>query len=584
MPTINPNLIPTKPPGTLFNALSGGDTTLSIRWMTPVDPAFYECINRPMADITVRQLIIAKAVDGIQVQLGHQTTYPFLIQPRISSGTTSIDMPLRWIWDIHASLPKKWNKLRLAKIKRISGENSSTSGYTGTLRFIFTANQLTSTNEVSIFYADYNIGSNLTYQRCILNVITETQGESIRINQGEQATVCGFITFMTLDTQLDNTKNLLEFLEPPLDTTDSDSNSQYDNPAVYDIADSIAGDDDITGDYSAVVISHGTGLLTDSAWNCIPELDSNAMTWINTFNYPFATEATLTSVDNITIPVGLFQEFNIVAPASDQPTGDTSGTYYPVWISRIEKIGITQLRFYFATYNVTDTVTGGAPSTEAIEFATLDLYDNNVAGTVIEITPLNNLQLKYGTDSAQWEQGFGRGHVVLSEVWGNTSSIIHDFFDQFNSIVTTPADTIFGQLSTRISSYAISRVPKYIPTVGQSNALLGSTSRLATPIYPSYDNRYVTEQDQGLGRQIDLEAQSGISPNTNIDRYGYSGSLAHKMIKLVVNSDNLGSAPNFYETSILPRLRILLGRDPQFGDMWFNGTRFAIFNGDTWQG
>ena len=582
MPNINSNLIPTKPPGTLFESLCN-DTTLKIRWLTAKDPAFYESINRPIADVSVRQLIIAKAVDAIQVQLGHQTTYPFMVQPRIGIGTNSIDMPMRWIWDIQASLPKKWHNLRLARIERISGTNGDTVGYTGKLRFIFTANIQNSTVEVSIFYADYEINSQLTFQRHALNVVTS--GPTTYIQQSEQETVCGFITFLTLDTDLDNTKNLLEFLAPPIDSTDSNNDLLYDNPSVFELVDTMAGGTEVTGDYSTVIMSHGTGLLIDSAWNSIPELDSDIMTWINSFNYPFGSDCTLTSTDNIAIPTGLFKEFTIVAPASDSPTGDTSGTYYPVWVSRIEKIGTgNQLRFYFATYNVTDSAAGGSPSTEAIEFATLDLYDNYTSGTIVDINPLNNLQLKYGTDSSQWEQGFGKGHVVLSSLWGGTSSIIADFFNQFDSIITTPADTTFSQLSTRISSFGVNRISKYTPTVSQSNALLGSTSRLPVPIIPSYDNRFITEQDQGLGRQIDLEAQAGITPNVNIDRYGYSGSLAHRMVKLVINTDNLGSIPNFYELNVLPRLRILLGRDPQFGDMWYNGTRFAIFNGDTWQG
>jgi hypothetical protein len=94
----------------------------------------------------------------------------------------------------------------------------------------------------------------------------------------------------------------------------------------------------------------------------------------------------------------------------------------------------------------------------------------------------------------------------------------------------------------------------------------------------------VTEQDQGLGDQIDLEAVSGITPHDAIDRYGYSGGLAHRCVKLIVDADQLGSDSNVYTTHILPRLRALLGRDPQFGDWWYNGTRVMFNNGDAWQG
>lgn len=101
---------------------------------------------------------------------------------------------------------------------------------------------------------------------------------------------------------------------------------------------------------------------------------------------------------------------------------------------------------------------------------------------------------------------------------------------------------------------------------------------------PSTDNRYVTELDQGLGNQVDLEAVAGIVSNASIDRYGYSGSLCHKMIKMVIDATDLGNDTTFYTNEILPRLTALLGRAPQFGDYWFDGTRFKIFNGDTWQG
>jgi hypothetical protein len=56
------------------------------------------------------------------------------------------------------------------------------------------------------------------------------------------------------------------------------------------------------------------------------------------------------------------------------------------------------------------------------------------------------------------------------------------------------------------------------------------------------------------------------------------------VVKLVVSADSLGDNPTTYTNEILPRLRILLGRDPRFGDFWYNGTRLMFFNGDSWQG
>jgi len=575
-------MVPTKTPGTLFSSLTTDDT-LNIRWLVSADPVMYEVLNRPIADVALRQLVIAKAVDTLQLRLGHQVLFPYVVQPRLSSNVTEVDVPIGLIWDIHASLPKKWEKLRLAKIKRLSGANSDTDGYTGTLRLIFTANIQGSSTEVSIFYADYQIDSNLTYQPVRLQVVTNTE-ESVVINPGEEETVGGYILFKTLDQNVEQVQAFYNLLEPS-DLTDSDSDGLYDNPSIYEISDTVSGGSAVTDDYSVSVLSHGTGLLTDSAWNAIPQLDSDIQSWLTSFNYPFDATANRRSIDGITIPNGLFREFNITAPAGDQPTGDTTGTYYPVWISRIERVGSgsSQIRLYFATYNITDTETGGTPSTQTVEFATLDLLRSYTDGEIVEIIPIDDLLLKSSSD-AEFEQHFGRGHVVLSSLWAKTTTDVDDFFDAFGSIVDNPADTEYTQSSTRISSFGLSRVPKYIPTIGQSRALAGSTSRRTVPIYPNDDNRYVCEQDQGLGNQVDIEAQPGITPNAAIDRYGYTGALNHRVVRLVVNATLLGNDPTFYDTQVLPRLRILFGRDPIFADVWFNGTRFMTYTGDTWVG
>ncbi len=584
MPTITPSMVPTKAPGTLFSALTGDDTTLQIRWLRPIDPAFYETLNRPMSDIVVRQLVIAKAVDALQIRLGHQALFPYLTQPKVGSGTDEADVPLGWIWDFHASLPKKWEKLRLAKIKRLSGTNGETEGYSGWLRLIFTAAVENSTTEVALFQADYLIDSSLSYQTARL-VVVESPEESVVISSGEQETIAGFIIFRTMDLDADETQTFLDLVAPPEDQTDSDSDGFYDSPGIYEIVDSPPGGANVTDDFNLLSLAHGTGLLTDSAWNAIPQLDSDIQSWLTSFNYPFDATANRTSTVGIVIPSGLFREFDITAPAGDQPTGDNSGTFFPVWISRIERVGTgaNQLRLYFATYNVTDEAAGGTPSATALEFASLDLSRTFSEGEIVEITPIDDLLLQTGTGE-EFQQHFGRGHVVLSSLWNNTSSEVADFFDSFESIVDSPADTEFSAAATRISSFGISRVPKYVPTVGQSRALAGSTSRRTTPIPPSFDNRFVTEKDQGTGNQIDLESKPGITPNSAIDRYGYSGSLAHQMVKLVVDSDQVGSDPNFYDDEVLPRLRLLFGRDPAFGDFWYNGTRLMFNNGDTWQG
>lgn len=542
---------------------------------------FYEVLNRPVADLTVRQLVLAKAVDNLEMQLRNQTLFPFIIQPKVASGTSQVDVPMGLIWDLHASMPNKWEKVRLAKIKRISGENSpTTDGYTGTLRLIFTGNNGASPTEVALFYADYVINSSLTYQYSRIYTVPDSE-EAVTVNPGEESTIGGFILFKTLDQNVLNVQAFYDLLEPPLSGTDSNSDGFYDSPTIYEIVDTQAGGSSASDDIFMTALSHGTGLLTDSAWNAIPPLDSDIQSWIVSANYPFDAAASRTSSDNITIPAGLFREFNITAPAGDQPTGDISGLTYPVYVSRIERVGPTTnlLRLYFATFNITDT----APSTQPVEFATLDLTRNASEGDIVAIVPIDNLQQKPIT-SLDFQQHFGRGHVVLSSLWDGTTTEIDDFFDAFAFLLDNPADTIFPAANTRVSSFGVSRVPKYVPTIGQSEALKGSTARRATPINPSDANRFVCEQDQGLGNQIDLDSSPGITTNAAIERYGYSGALNHRIVRLVVDATALGSDPTFYDNHILPRLRVLLGRDPAFGDFWFNGTRLLFNNGDTWQG
>jgi hypothetical protein len=76
--------------------------------------------------------------------------------------------------------------------------------------------------------------------------------------------------------------------------------------------------------------------------------------------------------------------------------------------------------------------------------------------------------------------------------------------------------------------------------------------------------------------------QEGFDENPDICNTGQTGSLAHRIVTLKINSSN---DTNFtYEDDILPRLKRLLGRDPIFGDEWYDGTVFKKFNGETWLG
>jgi hypothetical protein len=580
MPTINPSLVPTIAPGNLFTALTS-DTTLNVRWITPTDPVYYEAVNRPSADITLRQLILAKTLDNLSISIGHEAIFPFLVQAKVIDATTYAPLPNGWIWDLHMSTPFDWQDFRLAKIKRISGANSATTGvYTGILRLIFTAITSESSIETALFYVDYTIDSTLTYQRARLTACTylnaAIHGETTYIDSSESETIKGFITFRTLPQDDAVVQAFYNLVAPGVIL-----------PTVYQIANTAATPTEITS-YSASAVSHGTGLLVDSCNNAIPSIDSNATSWLNTFNYPFDADASRSSTGTfvVTIPSALFREFNIVAPAGDEPTGDTSGTYFPVWISRIQPVGTANdhLAFYFATHNVTRL----NPSPDAIEFAKLDLLKTMVPGDIVAIEPISDLLLHSGTDDDLYYQDFGRGHVVLSSIWSGTSSTtIDEFFNDFSSLISGQYAS-FLQSATRISSFGVSRVPKFTPTDGQCRAMAGTTSSLDTPIPPSEDNRFVTEQDQGLGNTIDLDSQTGIIAVDGISRYGNTGGLVRRTVQLCIDytklpADTDTAANAFYEEYILPRLMILLGRSPLWGDEWYNGTTFLRYNGDTWQ-
>lgn len=577
MPTIDPSLVPSVTPGSLFSRFTE-DPTINIRWFVPVDPVTNTVLNRPIADVALRQLILAKTVDALNLRLGHQALFPFLNQALLSNGTQSVDIPPSWIWDMQVSLPKKWENLRLAYLKRLSGVNadSSSSGYTGLIQLIFTANEQGQTQEVAIFKVNFQIDSDLTYQ--VVRAVVPTTGDAPSVlSPSESETVGGFFTFRTLDTTDVGVQSFYSVVEPASDPTNIDSSGLYVNPITVEVNDSVAGGSGITGDFSLVAVSHGTGLLTLSSYNSIPSSDSTIATWVATFNYPFESEATLQSTGSsgVIIPTGLFKEFSLVAPAGDEPTDDISGDYYPVWINRIvrQDTSADELQFIFATFNVE------SPSLVPVEFASLNLTRDMLAGRRVPIVPLDGL---FPTQSGNvlWQQGFGEGHVALSDLWGATGTTISDFFDRFLTIIDEPAQATFTKEATLLSSFGLSRLPDTIPTSGQSLALRGSRDGVTDP---SAANRFVVEGDQGLGDQVDFATHTSLPEdrreNADIERFGFTGALAHRIVKMVVNTDGTS---HDYANDVLPRLRILLGRDPAMGDFWWDGTTLKFYNGDTW--
>lgn len=584
MPTITTSLIPTVAAGSLFNQFTKTGSTYPVRWLTAVDPVYYEAFNRPHADITLRQLIIAKAVDNLQVRLGHQNLFPFITQPLVDlGGSVTVDVPISLIWDLHVSLAKKWKNIRLAKIKRISGTNPGTgTEYTGKLRLIFTGDQGGASAETALFMAEYQIDSTLSFQIVEVDAVPAGE-ESVAIGSGEAETIAGYVIFKTMDLTDATIQDFLDNIAPPIPGSE-DSFGDYTSPAEYEILDNTAGGASIEEDFTFEVFSHGTGMLTASAINSIPSLDSDINTWINTFNYPFRSDATLitSTPGSISVPKGMFEEFILIAPDGDNPDGDTSGTFFPVYLSKIvrEDSEADTITLYFATFNVSS-----APSTSPIDFAKLELTRTNTAGEILPIEPVTTLFPLATGDSFQ--QGFGKGHVRLSTKWGVTGGEVEDFFD---SLVPFVGDTVTFTLSSTagaISPHGLSRVPKTIPTVGEAEALAGSTSSLLTPTHPSSANRYVVEADQGEGDQVDFAdpdtgLPASLREHPKIDRYGSTGALCHRIVRLVVDSSDEEDDGLDYDRDILPRLRILLGRDPIFGDMWYDGTKFKIYNGDAW--
>jgi hypothetical protein len=569
-PVISPSVIPFVSAGDLFTRLTT-DTSINIRWITAQDPVFYDVQNRPMADLAVRQLILAKSIDNIGLRMSHNYMFPFLITPLLETGSYgNIELPAAWIWDLHVSMPQKWEYVRLAKIIRLNGTNDASGGvYTGTLRLVFTAQVEGSITEVAVFRADYVIDSSLDYQ--IGRVTVPVTGEEPNtVPASELNTIDGFIEFRTLDTTDSTVQTMLAALAPGAGSGSS-------GETTVEILD--GGNSASDGQsYSLTPISHGTGLLTASAHNMIPVLDSDPNIWLESFNYPFrigaSRQSTTPTSAPVTIPTAIFSEFDICAPVSDQPTGDTSGAYSPVWINRIERLdgAANSLRFYFGTFNIKS----GQESTTPVEFAAMTLSRTGTPGMVAEIEAIENLLLDEGSGGTSLAmQGFGRGHAVLSDKWGGSTSEITDFFDSFLSIIDVPPAAIFTDEATHISALGISRSPRNIPDDGQYAALAGSTSRRDTSIPPSSTNFYVNEKDIGRGDMIDFAGSDSpldvsLRDNPDIQRYGYKGGLISQLVTLIVNS---AGTSHTYDTDILPRLTALLGRAPQHGDRWFDGTR-----------
>jgi len=253
MPNFNSGLVPTITPGTIFDRFLS-DETINIRWLTALDPAYFEAINRPMADITLRQLIIAKALDTQNAKLGAASIFPFLITPQVTNGSSSVELPVRLFWDMHVSIPGRWRNLRLARVDRISGANNP--DITGTARFIWAAEDSSDGDtEKALFYADYEIDSDVTYQIAPITLVDSGIANPLTAAPDGQANfIGGLVVFRTGDLDDSTFSSFFEFVGPGTNFK-------------YEVVDT---DGSEVETFSEFGLSHGRGLMVASAFNVIP--------------------------------------------------------------------------------------------------------------------------------------------------------------------------------------------------------------------------------------------------------------------------------------------------------------------------
>lgn len=576
MPSVDPNLVPCVNPGSVFFTLTTNDTLL-VRWVEARDPHYFDTYNRPMADLLLRQLIIAKSLDQVGLRLSHQSVFPFLVPCTLDVDTSTVGLPVSWIWDSHVSVPDVWGcsatcqnpGLRLIQILRRGTNDPTSSEFTGTMRLVFGGVREGGSELTAIYYADYVVDSSLSFQ--IVPVVDATESNvlfSPTVDGSEHELTTGYVVFRTLDQVVES--DFFESVAP---------NITSDEWAVYEVSDTPPGGSSVDGDFAFASVEHGTGVLVPSAYNLVTPVGVDEAAVLGAINYPWRVGTNLTSInsttgDNITIPSGLFSQFMIQAPYGDRDC-QTNEDNFPVICTRIRRLdaNANDLQFFFSTYNAIV----GSTSTQLIDFATLTLNRNNLRGDLIEIVPQNNLLNNSDPEWQNFHQEFGSGFVILSGLW-DSSTTIDGFFDSFLGVLDEPADRNYEAV---LNEFAVHRTPRTVQTIGQALAAQGSTARLLDPIHPSDTNRNVMEADQGEGDVVDF-IQEGFDENPDICNTGNTGSLAHRIVTLKINSSN---DTNFtYDDDILPRLKRLFGRDPIFGDEWYDGTVFKKFNGETWLG
>jgi len=540
MPSIDPDLVPSVSISDIFDELVTNND-YSVRWLTGIDPLYFDVYNRPISDMAMRQLIMAKALTNLSYRLNHQSNFPFVETPVVINGSETVNLP-SLMWDMHVTLLGSWTNLRLAKVARMSGVNGSSP--TGRIRFIFTADR--NSVETHLFYVDYTINTTMTYQLDRINAV-DMSWTTPNIPSNEEATINGYVIFKTLDVDDSVMAGFVSLVAPPESASAGDygSDSDYDDPAVYAVA------DNTIGTIFGATINHGSGIVTSSAFNISVPTDTTIEPWLEAFNFPFNVSATRRSITPIvtTIPSLLFAELNINAP-DDQKA----------WISRIVRNDTPQsATFYLSTTGYDSTV---------VEFAYFTITPTDDYKDEITVYPYETL---YDTTTSGQMQGFGNGRGILGPAFG--TSEITDFFTALDTISDSPAILYFSQDATLLSMLALSLSSTTVPTSDMFDASSGTSGT------PSSTNKYVTEADSGRGDTVSLADEFGHV--SGISNTGYMQTRIQRLVDLSI--DHTGT---FTQDQLTERLKYLFGlessEDFEFGMMWFNGTSLNFFTGSEW--
>lgn len=259
MPSINPALIPSITGKNLFQALTEQEQ-INIRWMTNEDKVYFNHINRPMADLAVRQLIIAKSIVEFSLDVAAAGRFPFLLNPVIVDGASEVDVPDGLVNDFNIIHSLDASNMRLGRIDLLSSDMDG-DDFAGKLRLIFVVTQ--DDEDKGLGYVEYDAASTLSFQRATFNVITDGSlgFEPLGINP---SSVTARVVLKTLDASDINIEEFYDFI--------------LDGSGQYLLKDSTPTDELST---FSETVSMGTGLLRETVIHRLPGVEFNISTDID---------------------------------------------------------------------------------------------------------------------------------------------------------------------------------------------------------------------------------------------------------------------------------------------------------------